>query len=135
MEKWFEEIVILPHVSSFQAYLQVDFVSQADSHDLVEIIASRLCRRDLERVQNCDVCRSIAISDEVKRRGGAYRASATNYDDFSVFTICSHIVYFAQRLVLIQIRNVVVVLELFGLNCSEFIAGQVDKLQQVWTQQ
>jgi hypothetical protein len=39
VEEGFEEVIFFPHLSCFKAQLQINWVPQADTHDLVQVIA------------------------------------------------------------------------------------------------
>lgn len=51
----FEKVIMFPHFRSLETQLNLGRARHADTHNLVEIISSRLCRGKWVSIQDCNV--------------------------------------------------------------------------------
>lgn len=98
VEERFEQLVILPHIPRLEAHLHVGLGAKPYSHNLVKVMAGRLRRWDLIRVQYRHVGRRVAATDEMECRRGPDRAAASDHDDLCVLAICCHGVFHSHSL-------------------------------------
>lgn len=81
VEEWLEQFIIPPHVPRLQAQSQSGLVSHPNSHNLVEVIPSRLGRRKVIGVKDGDIRRRVSRSKEVQGRRGSDCPATSNDDD------------------------------------------------------